>query len=165
MIDAEQPDDAFQEVIELTSAIGARFSPRNNLQSELGLSSREMAKFWEVSCKFLKQKRFSEAADAFLFLATIDPQNVGYWLNLGMAEYGCNRPSLALKAFGMACIVDPDNPAPHVYAAECYMAKEDLNKAVDSLKLALVDDIDRQELTVIKKRAMDLTKVIKNFRS
>jgi len=163
MTDSEKTSESFEEVLRLNNLISARFAPDNNLQKTLGVSDKVMEGYYASAAQLLEQQRYDAASDAFLFLATLDPFNVEYWLNMGLAEHRRGNEREALKALGMACIVDPESPTPHVYAAECYMKEEDLVHAVDSLRLALEAGLDKEEYAEMKSRVFNLTRIVKHL--
>ena len=163
MTETEKSDQSFDEVMRLNNLINARFAPDNNLQKALGVSNKVMEEYYANACHLLDEQSFDASADAFLFLATLDPFNVQYWLNMGLSEHRRGNEREALKALGMACLVDPESPTPHVYAAECYMKEEDLVHAVDSLRLALEAGLDKEEYTEMKNRVFNLTRIVKRL--
>ncbi len=113
------------------------FSKEQTMQEALGLKDKTMHRFHDIACDFYEEKNFVCSADAFLALTTLNPYVHAYWLGLGMAEQELEKPEAALNAYSLAVLTDADNPMPHVYAAECYFALQDLESAKRSLNLAM----------------------------
>ena len=87
--------------------------------------------------------RYSEAKRFFHQLLISKPLKQGLWIGLGacLQMEGLYRESL--RAWGMASILDGDDPAPHFYAAQCNFALDDLEQsqyALEASKRVLKSD-------------------------
>lgn len=107
------------------------------LQDKLGITEADMEVMEAAASHLLQEKQFSEAVDAFVLLATLNPNVSHLWLNLGMAEQGTKNYREALEALGLAVATDPGDPSSHIRAAECYIALKDYTGAVHALGLAI----------------------------
>src|SRR5262245_30398818 len=109
----------------LSQEVKERLKDKKNLKQELlegkraqeilGFSNETMSKFYGAAYELFGQKRNEEAADAFLFLATLNPQNPQYWLGLGMSTQLCHDYELAIDAYEQAALADISSPVPYFY--------------------------------------------------
>lgn len=130
------------------------------LQERLEISTADIEKYYQAACRLLQKKEFNRAADAFFLLATLNPNHFHYWLNLGLAEQMRQNYSEALDAFGFAVLANTDDPRPHVYAAECYLALDKTAKSIDSLRIAMECSQDGKECVGVRNQIITLTKTI-----
>lgn len=90
-------------------------------QQILGFSDKAMLKFYEAAHTLLEHQRHKDAANAFLFLATLNPYKPDYWIGLGMALQLLHDYEPAIDAYEMAAIYNVENPIPYFYLAKCLM--------------------------------------------
>jgi len=160
------PDsEDFEAAAHMIHSLGIHVDTTPTLQEVLGVASHDAQRYYEAACRLLQKKRYSEAADAFFFLTMLDPTSFCYWLNLGLAEQMQERYVEALDSLGMATLLNMDDPTPHVYAAECYIASNKLSQAIDSLRLAMECPTEGDEFASVKCQMIDLTKLIKKARN
>lgn len=157
----ESASASLEEVMHLVSIVSARHGARATLQEELGISPEVMKRYYQRATQLFEGGDDS-AADAFLFLATLNPNDKDYWISLGTAEQRRGKNREALQAFGMACIADPDSAIPHLCAAECYVDMDELHKAVESLRLAFSGGQEIREMQAVKQKVSDLARRFKN---
>jgi type III secretion system low calcium response chaperone LcrH/SycD len=100
-------------------------------------SHATMAKFYQAAYQLFEQKKYKEAADAFLFLATFNPHFHDYWLGLGMATQLLHDYEGAIDAYELAALCDMTNPTPYFYLAKCLFAIHDRESAMQALDLAI----------------------------
>lgn len=148
--------------IETVYVLEMLLSSAPTLHKVLEISSEDLQKYERAACRLLEKKEYDCAADAFFFLTTLDPCCDRYWLNFGLAEQKRKNYDEALKGFGVCAFLNMSDPSPHVYAAECYVARNKLNLAIDSLRLATECKVS--ENPELKKRIFHLTNIIKKER-
>ena len=78
----------------------------NSLQDALGLSIETMANFYGAAHHLFEKKRYKEAANAFLFLVTLNSHQYDYWLGLGMSEQLCGYYEDAIDAYEIAATIE-----------------------------------------------------------
>eukprot|EP01066_Platyproteum_vivax_P005981 Platyproteum_vivax@DN1839_c0_g1_i1.p1 len=86
---------------------------------------------------------YEQAKKIFQQLAASKPFTKKYWIGLGSCWQMESSYTEALKAWGMAALIDASDPSPHHHAAECYLALEDYVeglKALRATKSRLTDD-------------------------
>lgn len=86
------------------------------------LSESFLETFYSFGVKSFKGKNFAKAADIFFLLSLIDFQRPSIWESLGLSEMQLGEFELALNAFAMASITNPDSPYPFIHSAECCIA-------------------------------------------
>ena len=106
-------------------------------QEVLELSDGAMFKFYQAAYELFEHKRYPEAANAFLFLATLNPHHHEYWLGLGMATQLCHEYEAAIDAYELAALCDISSPVPYFYLAKCLFAIHDRESALHALELAI----------------------------
>lgn len=122
-------------------------------QEILGFSDETLAKFYNAAYKLFENQKYMDAANAFLFLVTLNPYNHDYWLGLGMATQMSGDYESAIDAYEMAAVYEMDNPVPYFYLAKCLFAMHDRDSALQALDLALDYANDRPEYEELKKQA------------
>jgi type III secretion system low calcium response chaperone LcrH/SycD len=123
-------------------------------QELLGFSDTTMGKFYSAAYRLFEGKRYVDAANAFLFLVTLNPYHYDYWLGLGAATQRCGNYEAAIDAYEMAAICHVDNPIPYFHLAKCLFAMHDRESALQAIELAIeyaegsseYDEVYRQAL-------------------
>ena len=106
-------------------------------QEILEFKEETMAKFYKAAYRLFEHKRYIDAANAFLFLVTLNTHNHDYWLGLGMSAQLCCDYEAAIDAYEMAAVTDVESPVPYFYLAKCLFAIHDRESALQALDLAL----------------------------
>lgn len=106
-------------------------------QEILGFKDETMAKFYQAAYRLFEHKKYIDAANAFLFLVTLNTHNHEYWLGLGMSAQLSGDYESAIDAYEMAAVTDVESPVPYFYLAKCLFAIHDRESALQALDLAL----------------------------
>lgn len=156
---------AIDKALALNDVVHAVFGEGDRFLDVCGFSPERMRQFYTCASRFIRDRHYQAAADAFLFLTTVDPGQFDYWVGLGLAEQHLQHYELALSAYCTAAVLDLDDPTPHLQAAECYLARRKLHKANVCLDLAIAcsDGGKHRELT--QKRVGQLRKRIEEVGS
>lgn len=128
-------------------------------QEIMGFSDETMAKFYKAAYLLFEHKRYSDAANAFLFLATLNPYNHDYWLGLGMCTQMGHEYEAAIDAYELAALCDISSPVPYFYLAKCLFAIHDRESALQALDLAIEtagELVDYAELKEQAQKARDI---------
>jgi type III secretion system low calcium response chaperone LcrH/SycD len=123
-------------------------------QELLEFSDEAMAKFYQAAYRLFEHKRYTDAANAFLFLVTLNTHNHDYWLGLGMATQMTGDYESAIDAYEMAAATDISSPVPYFYLAKCLFAMHDRTSALQALDLALDCAGDNEEYAELRKQAI-----------
>ncbi len=130
-----------------------------NLQELAHFSDETMAEFYQAAYQLFENKHYADAADAFLFLATFNPNIHDYWLGLGMTTQLLHDYEGAIDAYELAALCDMNNPVPYFYLAKCLFAIHDRESALQALDLAIEiaeDDKNYEELKEQAQHARDI---------
>lgn len=122
-------------------------------QQILEFSDETMAKFYAAAYRLFEHRHYVDAANAFLFLVTLNAYNHDYWLGLGMATQMTGDFEAAIDAYEMAAVCELDNPIPYFYLAKCLFAMHERDSALEALDLALEYSSDRAEYRQLKREA------------
>lgn len=128
-------------------------------QEIMGFSNETMAKFYQAAYLLFEHKRYTDAANAFLFLATLNPHHHDYWLGLGMSTQLCQEYEAAIDAYELAALCDISSPVPYFYLAKCLFAIHDRESALQALDLAIetADELEEYaELKIQAKKAKEI---------
>lgn len=122
-------------------------------QEIMGFSDETMSKFYKAAYLLFEHKRYQDAANAFLFLATLNPHNHEYWLGLGMSTQMRQDYEAAIDAYELAALCDISSPIPYLYLAKCLFAIHDRESALQALNLAIETAGDLEEYAELKRQA------------
>jgi len=122
-------------------------------QEIIGYKQDSMEKFYNTAHQLFQKQEYQKAADAFVFLTTLNPYVHNYWLGLGMSEQLTENYQGALLAYAMAILTDVENPITHYQSGNCYRALNEETNAIQSYDMAIRCAADSPEHENIKERA------------
>lgn len=123
-------------------------------QEIMGFSDEAMAKFYGAAYRLFENRHYSDAANAFVFLVTLNPYNHDYWLGLGMSTQLTGDFEAAIDAYEMAAVCQLDSPVPYFYLAKCLFAVHDRDSALQALDLAIDYAGEKIEYGDLRKQAL-----------
>lgn len=129
------------------------FAEGKTAQEIMGFTDETMAKFYKAAYHLFENRHHTDAANAFLFLVTLNPYNHDYWLGLGMSTQMSGDYDAAVDAYEMAAICDICSPVPYFYLAKCLFAMHDRESALQALDLAMEYAGDIPEYADLKQQA------------
>ncbi|MGK5595042.1 MAG: SycD/LcrH family type III secretion system chaperone [Parachlamydiaceae bacterium] len=129
-------------------------------QEILDFSESAMLKFYQAAYHLLEHQRHEDAANAFLFLVTLNPYHHDYWIGLGMASQLCQDYEMAIDAYEMAAVCRIEDPTPYLYLAKCLFAIHDRSSALLALDLAIDYAGDNETFKDLKKQAQQAKKIL-----
>lgn len=129
-------------------------------QEIMGFSNETMSKFYRAAYQLFEHKRYPDAANAFLFLATLNPYNHDYWLGFGMSMQLCHDYEAAIDAYELAAIADIASPIPYFYLAKCLFAIHDRESALEALDLAIETADELDEYAELKQQAKKAKEIL-----
>jgi type III secretion system low calcium response chaperone LcrH/SycD len=138
------------------------FSEGKTPQEIVGYSDETMAKFYKAAYHLFENRHYRDAADAFLFLVTLNAYNHDYWLGVGMSSQMLGDFDLAVDAYEMAAICSMENPIPYFYLAKCLFAMHDRSSAIQALDLAIEYSAELPEYADLKNQALAALKLLKH---
>lgn len=123
-------------------------------------SYETMAKFYQAAYYLFQKKRYKQASDAFLFLATFNPHCQDYWLGLGMATQLLQEYEGAIDAYELAALCDLSNPTPYFYLAKCLFSIHDRESALQALDLAIETASQSENYEELKQQAKQAREIL-----
>ena len=164
-------NDKFDE-FHLSKKVKKKLRDREQLKKELaaGKSAQEilefsnstMEKFASAAYGLLESGHHSDAANAFLFLVTLNLYQYDYWLGFGMASQLCGEYAAAIDAYEMAASCKLENPFPYFYLAKCLFAIHERESALMAINLALEYADEHDEYSDLKKQALAAKRLLKS---
>ena len=117
------------------------FIPNKLLKSEtlklaFDITDHEMEELYAEAYGCYEEDAFKAASNGFRFLIILDPFVPRYWMGLGASLQLLERFEKALQAYAVVTLLVSKNPAPHLYAHECYKAMGEEKEAELALQLA-----------------------------
>lgn len=128
-------------------------------QQILELSNETMDKLYQAAYTLNEHKRYADAANAFLFLITLNPYDFNYWISLGIASQMCGQYEAAIDAYEIAAIYQIENPTPYFYMAKCLFSIHDRESALEAFNMAIEyanESIEHSELKRQAEAARDI---------
>ncbi|MGZ3732390.1 MAG: SycD/LcrH family type III secretion system chaperone [Parachlamydiaceae bacterium] len=106
-------------------------------QEILEIPEDTMLKFYKAACHLFENRHYADAADAFLFLVSLNAHSHDYWIGLGMASQMCGDFEMAIDAYEIAAVYQIENPLPYFYLAKCLFAMHEKQSALQALEVAI----------------------------
>lgn len=101
-----------------------------------GFSKDSLEALYSTAYSYYQNGLYDDSIRIFRLLATMDPYEKKYWVGLGASCQQHKEYKNALKAYSSAAMIDFDDPAPHLHAAECYLSLENVEEALKALTIA-----------------------------
>jgi len=130
------------------------------IQDLMEFSGETMNKFYKAATSLITQKRYGDAANAFLFLVVLNPYHYDYWLGLGLAAQNCGEYEGAINAYEMAAICEIENPIPYFYLAKCLFAMHDRINALQAIDMAIEYAGEQQDNEELYEKALAAKELI-----
>ncbi|MCH9610308.1 MAG: hypothetical protein S4CHLAM81_03610 [Chlamydiales bacterium] len=127
------PDDFDAFVIDFAQN---RLMKSETLKKAFELTDYEMEELYLEAYTLYENDLVEGASNAFRFLVILDPFTPRYWMGLGASLQLIEQYEKALKAYAMVTLIDPENPAPHLYAAQILEKTGQSQEAEIALNLA-----------------------------
>ena len=102
-----------------------------------GLTEQAMEGVYAMAYNTFRAGKYENAHKLFVFLAVYDHLTQKYWMGLGACRYNMGHYQGALEAYGMAQVIDPEDPRPQLRGAECFLALNRRDQAVAALQVYL----------------------------
>lgn len=108
-----------------------------NLKEEHGLTDEAMESVYTIAYNEFMANRYEKAHPLFTFLCMFDNKNKKYWNALGACRFRKKDYVDAAAAYGVAGMMDEDDPLPALCAVDCYLACQELDTAIEALHYAV----------------------------
>lgn len=124
------------------------------------MTDLEMLELYIGAKELFDHQKYLDAADAFLFLVTLNPQNDQYWMGLGTALQMCGEVDGALQAYEMASFLQTNDPTPYFYLAKCLLDLNDREATLQALDIAIEYCGDHLEYAALKEEALQARRLL-----
>lgn len=163
-MDKELPDlklsDKVKKKLKNKDLLRKEVAEGKSAQEILEIPDKKIVKYYEAAYALFTHHRYTDAANAFLFLVTLNPYNHDYWVGLGMASQMCQEYETAIDAYEMAAVCKVDSPVPYFYLAKCLFSIHDRESALQALDLAIEYSEGSEEYAELKKQAIAARKLL-----
>jgi tetratricopeptide (TPR) repeat protein len=95
----------------------------------LGMTQRGLNAIETISRAKYQEENFSLAADLNALLSILNPEEVIYWLHLGISYQDCGFYERAIKAYSICHLLDPKQIKAWILCAECYLNSHEKEEA------------------------------------
>lgn len=154
-------DFSAENMANITSKVDALIEEQKTFQDLFDISDEIMGVYYDCARDVLTEEKYEDSGNAFLFLTMMNPYVYDYWIGLGLSEHNLEHYERALKAYSMAALTNMDHPAPHFFAAQCYISQEKRDEAKESLELAMEYSSKEHDFQNFYKQAKNLKESIK----
>lgn len=144
------------------AALRKELAAGKSAQDILGFSDQTVNKLYHAAHQLLEHQRYTDAANAFVFLVTLNPYRPHYWMGLGASLQFCHEYESAIDAYEMAALYKVEDPLPYFYLAKCLFAIHDRRSALQAIDLAIEYAEDKDEYAELKLDAIRAKKVLLN---
>jgi len=121
-----------------------------------GITDKEMEGIYATAYNFYTHGKFDRANEIFSALCQMDPYKSKYWLGLGATRQMEKKYEKAIEAYGLATIMDANNPLPPFYAAHCLMKLNEHDRATSAFETVIDLSKDKKEFKDLKTQAEQL---------
>jgi type III secretion system low calcium response chaperone LcrH/SycD len=129
-------------------------------QQILGVTQEQMTLLHQAARALLEGGKFQDAANAFLFLATLHPKGGDYWIGLGLSLSKQGDLEGAKDAYELATLCEDENPLPYFHLAKILFSMNDREATLEALDWTLALAGDEEKFREIKEEAKKAKKIL-----
>jgi len=133
--------------------IGRFLLEGHTVKEHSSLSDENVAALYALAHGEYDSGQFEQAQRLFGLLCTLDHMQKRHWMGLGASCQMAKDHQGAVKAYAIAGLFDFSDPAPRIYAADCYLAMGDGEAAAEGFRYAVQCAGERGEYAALKQRA------------
>ncbi len=122
-------------------------------KESLNLDEKLTLIIYEKAYQLYAAGHFAKAKSLFTILVTCYPSNFQFLYSYATSCFMLKDYAIAADCYVRCSLLDPANPLPYFYAADCYLYLRDLLSACAALKLVIKTSSDYSEYTEVKQRA------------
>lgn len=134
------------------------FEQGGTWQELFGYDANTVAAQYKVAYDLFQAADYKNAAAAFSYLVTLNPYEYTYWMGLGVSKQSERLFEEAIVAYTMAEAIDPKNPLPHLYLAQCFYTLQQKDKTIEHLKQAITVAGKQEAFQEVRQKAEALLK-------
>lgn len=136
----DQLDDVteYLPVLQSLSKLGAVVQVKDSLAKEgepeplqklLGISDLCMQLIYRLTTSLFERGEFAKCSSLSSVLTILNPLVYAYWIAYALSTIHQERYQEALLPLAVATLLNPEEPAPRLWSAECYLCTQDFNSA------------------------------------
>lgn len=108
------------------------------LGEAINLEAEQLEAIYAVAYNHFTAKKYDKAIDLFKFLCLYDHAEPRWYYSLGVAQQQKGDHEAAVTAYGMATLLDVEDPRPQAQAGYCLMALGRYDEARSALEGAIM---------------------------
>ncbi|MDR3210698.1 MAG: SycD/LcrH family type III secretion system chaperone [Planctomycetota bacterium] len=145
-----------------TQDIVSHFSQGGTLKSLANIGSDELEAVYAVAYNHFTAKKYASAIELFKFLCLYDHTEPRWFFALGVTQQQNGEYSEAINSFGLATILDIQDPRPQIQAGYCLAALKRWPEAQSALEGAIIACGNELKLQTNRQQAEALLETVKN---
>lgn len=126
-----------------------------------GITDKEMEGIYATAYNFYSHGKFDRAEDIFSALCQMDHYKSKYWLGLGASRQMQKKYEKAIDAYGLATLMDINNPLPAFYTAHCLLKLNNKENAIKAFEAVILLCGDKEEHKEVKSQTEQLLEGLK----
>jgi len=116
------------------------------------LSEDSVETLYSTGYELYRNGKYEDAKAFFKMLTLMDPSIRRNWMGLGACQQMLKEFESAINSYGIAAVINPDDPYVHWHAADCFLQKGEREKAIATLSSAITAAKQCQEhLSLVSK--------------
>lgn len=123
-----------QEQQDLAGQMTGLLSSGGTLDQVYDLSDQDKEVIYAIAHNYYTSGKYEKAIPLFQFLSLVDHVTKKWWMGLGAATQMAGEFDKAVNAYGMATLLDVDDPQPQLQAAYCLLMMKKNDEARSALE-------------------------------
>ena len=144
-------------------SISKFFKHNDAIKKHLKLKKHDIDELIEESYHFCKHKEWDKCKEALAYLIFFEPTRQIHYLRLGALLLQLNEFENALQIFEMASALNPHDPRPILYAADCFLELNRLEEAKTAFLCCIELSHNKPEYNDMYDLALQAIKDIKHL--
>lgn len=138
---------------QITQLVSSFLKEGNTFKHLKNISEDTMNAIYSVAYNLYTNAKYSEAQNIFQFLCLFDHFEKKYWMGLAASRQMLKQYEPAITAYGLAAVLDLEDPKPSLHAADCYLSMGNYHAAEQALTASMHWSKDKPEYASLHERA------------
>ncbi|WP_068469095.1 SycD/LcrH family type III secretion system chaperone [Candidatus Protochlamydia phocaeensis] len=122
-------------------------------QQTLNLTKEHLKKLYERAYQLYSAGKYKDAKALFAVLLVFNQSDVNFIYGFATCCFMLKEYELAANSYLQCGSLDPANPLPYFYAADCFLHQSDLASACVALRMVVKRANEKSEYAELKQRA------------
>lgn len=122
-------------------------------QQTLNLTKEQLKKLYERAYQLYSAGKYKDAKALFAVLLVFNQSDVNFIYGFATCCFMLKEYELAANSYLQCGSLDPANPLPYFYAADCFLHQSDLPSACVALRMVVKRASEKSEYAELKQRA------------